>query len=159
MNARNGNAQTGYGNGGPHIGVSDNNTGFRSSNQQLKGGRKRTRNDAELETTSQSRHEVNARRRRKQTYRNHIECSKPDTSGMDEGSYVPVIDVEDISSEVETRLRLKELTRQNVQGKRERKRKRDSTGSASQDATAVQAVASHRKKARIRGAWEDASAL
>lgn len=122
---------------------------MRFATQQAQGGRKRTRVQAELETASHSCHPTEDRRKRKQLYRKQIEASRPDAADFDEETYVPVIEVEDISNEVEARLELKEITRRNIMGNRERKRKRDNPGSAMQASSGLQESASSRKRARF----------
>ncbi|WEW61217.1 hypothetical protein PRK78_006707 [Emydomyces testavorans] len=150
-------APTSTGNGPVHTNIRNEDSNVPTFDQdptskqiphQSKSGKKRSRNENEQENDDQSIHEPSSNKKRKKPSIKSRNSDMQETNVTQKAPYVPVIEVEDISHEVEARLKLKEAARQNRMGRRERKRKRDSAGSVTCDATAAGNMVPKHKKSK-----------
>ncbi|EEP80001.1 predicted protein [Uncinocarpus reesii 1704] len=94
---------------------------------------------------------ANSRVKRQRQFLEPRYPSEIENDAVENPPYIPVIDVEDISDEVEARLKLKEEARRNRMGKKDRKRKRDSTGSVTGNSTGVNDAVPKRKRSKLTG--------
>ncbi|KMP09103.1 hypothetical protein CIRG_08784 [Coccidioides immitis RMSCC 2394] len=108
--------------------------------------KKRSYGEEEDENTHQQPREANSNKKCKRLCDTAKLHGDSESSAAEVTPYIPTIDVEDISEEVEARLRLKDEARRNRAGKKEKKRKRDSHGSATDSHSGPSHSALKRKK-------------
>ncbi|KAI2264958.1 DNA-directed DNA polymerase delta [Ophidiomyces ophidiicola] len=111
--------------------------------------RKRRRDEAAKESCTQHGQSANIRKKRKigLLIHNHsISMADPNSHP----NYTPTVNHEDISDEVEARLKLKEIARRNINGQREKKRKRDGSQSPSECTTIDSSTILRRKRLRTK---------
>nr|KMM72104.1 hypothetical protein CPAG_08403 [Coccidioides posadasii RMSCC 3488] len=108
--------------------------------------KKRSYGEEEDENSHQQPGEANSNKKFKRLCDTAKLHGDSESSAAEVTPYIPTIDVEDISEEVEARLRLKEEARRNRAGKKEKKRKRDSHGSATDSHSGPSHSALKRKK-------------
>ncbi|KAI1934059.1 hypothetical protein LOZ66_006152 [Ophidiomyces ophidiicola] len=115
----------------------------------IKPDRKRRRDQAEEESCTQHSQSANIRKKRNiglLIHSHSISMADPNSHP----NYTPTVNHEDISDEVEARLKLKEIARRNINGQREKKRKRDGSQSPSECSTIDSSTILRRKRLRTK---------
>lgn len=128
-----------------------NPTGTSTCQQPAKGVGKRNREDDDVEAGNSNSTALVPHGKRKKGHHGQANRIGAEEGAPQETPFIPVIDGDDISDEVEARLKLKEESRQRRKQKPQRKRKRGSGGSS------VDRSNSLPSRKRLKAAPEDGS--